>query len=275
MSERREPTVSSNPSNGDLEGRRRQRPNPRPTPSQRVEADRKASSSGFVWFTFLLTLVSMAGVAYLVWQLQLAQNTISDQSVRIIQLENKLALSDDSANQSLASVSVKMKELNAQVTTNVSEVDKLWAARNVLRTASTDQAEKIEGLEKIQKSLETVPKKLSAIEASVRKTDQSLKSQSTSIAATSQRIQEQDILLQSVREKLSTQEVAVKAATDAASKVDSLSARVDNNSAVATKLTATVNSVDKRVKTNEEAITAFDAFRRTVSRDLLQLKQPQ
>jgi chromosome segregation ATPase len=262
VSERKEPTVSSVLNSKEELADRRARASlqhrsavaaraanaPRPT----VQSN---SSSGFVWFTFLITLIAVSGAAYALWQLQVTEKVIKDQSLRIVQLENKLALSDDSATQSLASVSAKVRELNAKSVESESEVAKLWAARKVNNTAIADSENKIAALEKTITKTATLNKIVNEIKASVDE----LKSLKAALASTAQTVTEQDLLLQSVRERVANNTQSLQSLTQQQSK---------NTSAV-TK----INDIDKRVKNTEGAITSFDAFRRTVNSDLLQLKQ--
>ena len=257
MSERREPTVSSVLSSKEelMDRRTRSKQQPRaarPAPSPRAVENQ--SSSSFLWFTFLVTLLVALLAGYTFWQLQTAQNTITQQSNRISQLESKLALSDDSASQSLTTVSAKIRELNKKATKAESEIDKLWAARNVNRKAIAAHDKSIKSLQKFENKVTALDKNIKGLEKTVAGIDK-VKS---SVNSLSQSVSDQDILLQSVREKVSTQGETLK---------------IINTKVSQAATSAQVQSVDKRVKDNEEAVKSFDAFRRTVNRDLLQLKQ--
>ncbi len=106
----------------------------------------------------------------------------------------------------------------------------------------------------VKKQLATSTKKLSSLEKSLA-TVPSKKE----IDSVSQRVTEQDLLLQSLRERVSNHNDTLKSVANQASA----------SGTVAKKLPA----IEKRVSSTEEAIKSFDAFRLTVNRDLLQLKQ--
>ncbi len=252
MSERREPTVSSVLSSKEelMDRRTRSKQQPRADVTRSASSPRvveQQSSSSFLWFTFLITLQVAVAVGYTFWQLQLAQSTITQQSNRIAQLESKLALSDDSASQSFTTVSAKIRELNVKATKAESEIDKLWAARNKNRKAIAAHDKSLNDMKKTEKKVATLEKNMKEIDQ--------VKS---AVASLNQSASDQDILLQSIRERVSTQ----------AQTLTSINTKV---SAAATS--SQFQNIDKRVKENEEAVKSFDAFRRTVNRDLLQLKQ--
>lgn len=285
MNERKEPTVSSVLDGKEESAERRARVAQQlrrssgaaastTAKSQVKQQIKQGGSSGFTWFVFLITLCVGGAAAYALWQLEQTQKIMKDQRLRIVQLENKLAISDDSATQSLASVSAQVRELNSQSIQANSEVTKLWATRNVNRDgikASDEKVavldKKITGLEKetrnkvtkIEKEQKIIPalvKSIIDVEASVAE----LKSLEKSLLSTSQTVTEQDILLRAVREKVAVQSELLK----------SLGAQANKSISASNKL----KDIDKRLKETEEALTSLEAFRRTANRDLLQLKRP-
>jgi chromosome segregation ATPase len=203
----------------------------------------------------MVTLLAVAGGAYALWQLDQTQQVMKSQSVRIAQLEDKLALSDDSATQSLTSIGAKVRELNIKSVKVTTEIDKLWATRNVNRNAIAASDKKIAVIEKKQGQLT----KLKTTITDVNKKVADLLPIKTSAESTAQRVTEQDLLLQSVRERVANHSESLK----------TLSSKADAGASALSK----VNGIDKRLKSTEEAMTSIDAFRRTVNRDLLQLKQ--
>lgn len=273
-SERKEPTVSSVlHSKEDLSDRRPAASTQRvtskqaqPSPSKRPAPAPAQSSSGFVWFTFLMTLIAVSGAGYALWQLHHAQAVMDEQRLRIVKLERKLTASDDTATQTLASVGAKVRELDKKSTTMTSEIDKLWAARNVNRKAIADSGKKVEGL---QKEIKKLPAKVSNVEKKVASVDkkvagvsrsvETLKPLKETLDTTNQNIAEQELLVQSLRERVANQNEIIK----------QLSSEAKKGAAAAKQ----VKSIDTRLKNTEEAMTSIEAFRRTVNRDLLQLKQ--
>jgi len=224
-------------------------------------------SSGFTWFVFLITLCVAGAVGYALWQLDVSQKVMKDQRLRIVQLENKLAISDDSATQSLASVSAQVRELNSRAIQADSEIAKLWATRNVNRDgikSVTEQigkldketANKIIVLEKDQKAIPALAKSIKNVESSVT----ALEPLKDTLNSTTQTVTEQDILLRAVREKLAVQTELLK----------TLGAQANKGVSASNKL----KDIEKRLKETEEALTSLEAFRRTANRDLQQLKKP-
>ena len=285
MSERKEPTVSSVLDGKEELAERRARAAQQIRRSSGAAASstakssvkqqvKQGGSSGFTWFVFLMTLCVGGAAAYALWQLEQSQKIMQDQRFRIVQLENKLAISDDSATQSLASVSAQVRELNSQYIQTNSEVTKLWATRNVNRDGikAADERvavlnKKITGLEKetsnkvikIEKAQRKIPalvKSINDVEASVAE----LKALEKSLLSTSQTVAEQDILLRAVRERVAVQSELLK----------TLGAQANKGVSASNKL----KDIEKRLKETEEVLTSLEAFRRTTNRDLLQLKRP-
>lgn len=269
MSERREPTVSSvlNSSEEAIEKRTRpsQKRSASPPPTRQKPPVRTVvktqSSSGFLWFTFIVTLVAASGAAYALWQLNEAQQVMQTQSQRIAQLEDRLAVSDDSATQSLSSLSVKIKDLHSKSVVNDSEIAKLWDTRKVNLAAIASNNKKIGALETQQKPLLALKKTVGSLDKKVT----GLASLKTSLASTSQSVAEHDLLLQSVRERVG----------NTSETLQTLLPKVNANTQEVSKVKGVEQRLDKRIKGTEEAITSFEAFRRNVNRDLLQLKQPR
>jgi chromosome segregation ATPase len=285
VSERKEPTVSSVLDGKEELAERRARAAQQIRRSSGAAASstakslvkqqvKQGGSSGFTWFVFLITLCVGGAAAYALWQLEQAQKIMKDKRFRSVQLENKLAISDDSATQSLESVSAQVRELNSQSIQTNSEVTKLWATRNVNRDGikATDEKiavlgkqitglgkdtnNKITKIEKTQKKIPALVKSINDVEASVVE----LKLLEKSLLSTSQTVTEQDILLRAVRERVAVQSELLK----------TLGAQANKGVSASNKL----KDIEKRLKETEEALTSLEAFRRTANRDLLQLKRP-
>lgn len=300
MIERKEPTVSASlPTKDEAAVRRSKTARPqssaaRPSPPQKVIVQK--TSIGFISFVFILTLGALGAGGYALWQLHQTQQLISDQRLRIVELESQLALSDDSATQSLASVSAKVRELAGKSEVADSEIAKLWGTRNVNRDAIADANKKITSLDEqsaaVNKKISATDNKITAATKEQAKFEQlitqvsdktasadqaindlkssmssievnatNLATVKTSLESAEQVLAEQDILLQFVRERLSLQTDAVKALTEQAG--------------TTSEGVKTLASIEKRLKNTEEIIVSLEAFRRTANRDLQQLKQPQ
>jgi chromosome segregation ATPase len=280
VSERKEPTVSSVlDGKEELVGRRAQaaqkiRRSSAVASSAATQKSGSSGSSGFTWFVFLITLCVGGAAGYALWQLDMAQHTMQDQRLRIVQLENQLAISDDSATQSLASVSAQVRGLNSKSIQADAEIAKLWDTRNVNRDGIKATGEKITALDKKivalgKKSndkiakIETSQKKIPSLIKSINDVETSLvelKPLKDSWSSTTQTVTEQDILLRAVREKVAVQSELLK----------TLGAQTNKGVTASNKL----KNIEKRLKETEEALTSLEAFRRTANRDLLQLKRP-
>jgi len=214
------------------------------SPHTRVQSSREEQRKGgpsFAAFTFFLTLLALAATGYLFWQLQLSQQSVVDQKQRISELEKQLTVSGDTASQSLASVSVKVNMLLKKIETSVSEIDKLWAARNT----------NVSSIKKATSSLNKT-------KASLKKALADQEALKQSFSQSSQLISEQELLIQSLRERVADQRKATQ----------SLSASVKKNASTAKG----IQSFESRLKESEESLRSLEAFRRNVNRDILQLK---
>ena len=249
--ERKEPTLSS--PNSTLADKRllpsstaAKKPiNKRPVPPP-AKVFVKKEASGLLWFTFLLTLAAISVAAYGFWQSMQSQQIISDQQQRIVDLETQLVLSGDESAQSLTSLAASLKTIKKDTKLSLSEIDKLWATRNVNRKAIADSKKALEvSNDKIQKDL-------SALEVAVNKP----------VAALQQRFSEQELLIQSLRERLSDQQQTLK----------TINAQLKNN-ASQSELDRLSKELHKKIKAHDEAIQSMDKFRVAVNRDLLTLKQ--
>ena len=244
--DRKEPTLS-NPS-ANLSEKRPVSSGPKAKPATRQAAPARPQvivqkqSSGLLWITLLIALLSALAVVYTYWQLHLSQQIITQQQERIGELQDKLALSDDESTQSLTVLNANVKDLDKSVKLALSEVDKLWATRNVNRKAIGDTKKELEGrIAQVQKSVVVTEEKLNK-----------------PLSALQQRSSEQELLVQSLRERLSEQEQELSSLSSQAKKY---------------ALTKDMQSLSNKVKGHDEAIESFDKFRVSVNRDLLALKQ--
>lgn len=243
-SDRKEPTLSSststntpkrssaNPGTGNLA----QRVKPRGAPPARVVIKKEASK--ILWLTLLLALSLAAGMGYGFWQLSLTHQSLINQQQRIADLETRLELSGDESTQSLTTLTANLKAVKKDVALTLSEVDKLWATRNVNRKGISDN----------KQALENGQLSFANFEKSV---DQSVK-------LLQQRTSEQEILAQSLRERFSEQQ----------NLLENLRAQLAQSASK-----DDLAQMTKQLKAHDEAIEAIDKFRLTVNRDLLTLRQ--
>lgn len=285
--QRKEPTLSSG-SKDDLTERRRPK-RPAASPQRATTSPSQTSSgSGFIWFVFLIALAAAGAAGYSFWILQQSQQLITTQADRIASLEKKLELSGDSANQSLEGVSIRIGELTQEnkslaekVKVSESEIRKLWDTRNVNKKGIETNQQAIASLqgqkkatddlssnvEKVKKDIASANKNVSEVTQALSSLDEKVNTltplgedieQLTAKLENAEQINsEQELLLESLRERLAQQSEQQK----------QLASQQQGASS------ASLDALDQRIQQNEEAIESYEAFRRTVNRELLQLKQ--
>lgn len=266
----------------------------KPAPQQALPAK---SNNGLVFFVMLLTLAALGIAAYNVWQLQQANNTILDQQARIAELEKKLTVADDASSQSITSLAANFLALNDDVKLSLTEIDKLWATRNVNKKAISDNTEKLTAIEtqtqSTQSDLSNAGKKISALESSTKALDESIKNQVKTISEQLAKLTEQtesqtatlasvdtqvknlesgnqdlERLAQNLKTQTSQQEITLQSLRER------VAAGLSNTNAPPSAATTNqINQLAAQVRENQEAVRAIDAFRITVNRELLLLKQ--
>jgi len=219
-----------------------------------------------------------------------------DQQVRIVELEQKLTLTGDSSSQSITSLAANFSTLSDDVKLSLTEIDKLWATRNVNKDAITANAEKLSKVEKTaqsaQGSLTNANQKITALETASKTLGESVQSQVkvvadqlaslteqaqaqtgqlSSIEAQAKRLAadnaELERLAQTLKTQTSQQEITLQSLRER------VAAGLSSNAQPAASTTQQLNQLSAQVRENQEAISAIDAFRITVNRELLLLKQ--
>jgi len=248
--ERREPTFSSSPSavsETDEPAVRRappperaERERPRREPEVQVV---KSGGSGLAVFALLVALGAGGVAGYFGWQLMQSQKHLVDAQARITDLENRLNITSDESSQSLTQVDAKLKWAD-------SEIRKLWGVSNdINRKAIAANTENINGLTKDL--------------AAVKKTANDAK---TASADLQKQVSASKSAVDSSVAKLDS---AVNGLAEQRKRLQDLTEQLDRTEAQL----ASLRALEQKVRTNEEAIAAIDAYRRTLNRDLLQIKQ--
>lgn len=257
MVERKEPTLSGigavNPDHDDLQAlrpkqdqqsRAQTKPQPKPQSAPLPAARVVAKSSPLIPFALLLALTGLGLAGFVYWQLTLSQQQLVLADARLTELEKRLELSDDESTQSVTAIRAKLKWAD-------SEIRKLWGVSHD-RNRKAIAANK-DMVAKLEKSL-----------ASVKSTSTAAKQLADSQAASLKALQTESKTLASQ---------SAKAAADADAAQKQLRTLVDKADRIDRELSELKNSLLSRVRTNEEAIEAIDAYRVKLNRDLLQLKQ--
>ncbi|WP_086931008.1 hypothetical protein [Agarilytica rhodophyticola] len=245
MSERREPTISSYSPSKEDSPRQANMGNQRARPAQRSSAHSPAAKpvaakSTMAVFAFLIALVACCAAGYLYWQLMEAQKRqiISDQ--RIADLEGKFELSGDESEISTQAMQAKLKWAD-------SEIRKLWGVSHDTNRKAIEVNKK-----NIASALKTAKAASSSVDAKVQKATKDI---IADLKLVSDLVDAQQSSLTTIEDDNAA---IVKQAQLINDKLNSLE--------------TSKKEFERRIKTNEQAIEAIDAFRRNVNQQLLQLK---
>lgn len=197
----------------------------------------------------LLALIGicLAGFAY--WQLMQVQQKAVLTEQRIVELEQRLALSDDEASQSVTTLQTNLRETRQQLAAAESEIRKLWDARNANRTAIGENTNQIAAAAKAAQAAGAAAAEAKKLAQAQEAT---LKTLSTNLA-----LQTEQVGL--LNDAVNVQKKQVQAASDKATSAD-------------TQIKQLKTDLGARVKRNEDAIQAIDAYRVSVNRDLTDIK---
>lgn len=194
----------------------------------------------------LALVIAVAGVGgggYLAWQLTESQKALVGAEQRIAGLEARLDLNSDQSSQTVDEIQDKLQWAD-------SEIRKLWGV------SQDTNRKKITANED---ALVVLKKQLSAVE----KTAAGANASATSVKRE----------LQAQLDKLTTQLTQANAAMaklkSSADQLESLSIDVQR----VTQQLPGLRDLASRVKNNEEAVAAIDAYRRNTNNDILQLKR--
>jgi methyl-accepting chemotaxis protein len=200
-------------------------------------------SSKLAPFAFLLAItgLGLAGFAY--WQLLEAQKDTQAAVARIADLEERLEMTGDESEASMAAVQAKLKWAD-------SEIRKLWGVS--YDTNRKAIAENKTAIAAVNNQVSAVKKQVSAVENKLNASLNDVRSDVKKVSSTIDSLQAKLNEAEQARLQLQkqTQEVA-----------DAMRQLREQQSAL-----------QGRVRTNEQAIEAIDTFRRSVNRDILELK---
>jgi chromosome segregation ATPase len=257
VQERREPTISTiRPERDEIashQNRLSKRPQDGPVRPPVPPGSRPAPAkrSSLAVFAFLLALVGIGTATFSVWQLRLAQQSLTSAGDRIAELEARLNLTNTESDQSVTKIHEKLNWADT-------EIRKLWGvAYDTNRKAI--QANKTQ-LDSARTQLNSVDKVAKTAAADVKKANALAGSQQTALVSLRTQSSEQQLVLSRVSEEIDALEQQLGTAIDKAAKLEN-------------QLSKLQNSLSPRVTGNEEAIKAIDAFRRTANSDIQQLKE--
>jgi cytoskeletal protein RodZ len=256
--ERREPTLSTGAISEPTESvTRRQQPHAQdhdedlpPARPTRKPAPQSApayvaaapSSSSLPAIALAIALVAAGGAGFLGWQLFQAQAMLQQADTRIQGLEQQLSLTSEESSASVVTLQSNLKKLDAEVRriAGLVETNRKAIAANtekttaVARDAANAQKLGTDAKAGINSLKQEVAANKTVADAAAAKID----GMSTSVSQQTQGVQ-------NLKEELDKMQLEMTA-------LDSLAARM---------------------RTNEEAISAIDDFRRSTNREILQIKQ--
>lgn len=243
MTERVEPTLTSKVDIDEPErplGKARaMKPNSRPTPvSQRVVEVK----SPLAPLALTASVIALGFAGLLFWQvneIDTERKALADKlqsaEQRVLSLEEKLTVTGDESEQSLASLGAQVKTLGDDVKENVSEIKKLWGV-------AYDRNRK--AIEQTNNQVATLEKSLASLKSTLEKDRKSLQAELADVKG----------------------ELAVMSEVQ-----ESQQAVLSQSRNFASDLKTLRSDLTRRVQANEEAIKAIDAFRLQVNRQLLQM----
>jgi chromosome segregation ATPase len=244
--ERREPTLSSSSTpipDRDETPVRRAATESRARPSPNYPPPSTSSTSPLAIIALLIALGGVGLGGYFGWQLTQAQTQLAAADARILELENRLSASSDESSQSLTQVDAKLRWAD-------SEIRKLWGvAHDTNRKAIAANTEKIGEL---SKDMAAVKKDTAAAKTAASGLQSQLASSKTAM----------DAAIAKVDGAVSNTAALSKRLQDLTEQLDRTEAQL-----------ASLRGIEQKVRTNEEAIAAIDAYRRTINRDILAIKQ--
>ena len=221
------------------EGARERPVNARPRRTPAAAAQPPSGSNTLVVVALLLALVGLGGSGYLGWQFYIAEQELVQSQARITDLEGRLDVTYDESVDSIEAVQAKLQWADA-------EIRKLWGvSHDTNRGNITSNREQIAALKKdlssVRDDASASRSAVDGLDSSLAKVQASVTQMETSLGDAEGQQQQQ---LQNVQEQL-----------------DQLSDRITQ-----------VSGLASRIETNEEAIAAIDAYRRSINRDLMALK---
>jgi len=244
VQDRKEPTFSSiKPERDEIathqhSGQKRPANGGGARPANRPAASRPEPSSGspLTAIALVVAIVAVGVAGYAVWQLQSAQDYMAKAEDRIVELVGRLNLTNDESDQSVSAIHEKLEWAD-------SELRKLWGVSNDTNhkaiAANKDMAAQAASNAKAAKD-----------------TSDGLK---TAVSSASAKVNEQQLIISQLSEDLAQAQRQLKQVGETATNLESQVGKLGD--------------LQSRVKTNEEAIQAIDAFRRSANADIQALKQ--
>lgn len=252
--ERREPTFSTSNLNDPTEAAPRRSqvppaskddtsaPRRHPTATSAAPTVAQAPSSSLPAIALVVALLAAAGAGFLGWQLFQAQAQIKLADGRIQTLEQQLNLTSNESSASLVALQANLKKLDSELRTSVANVE---ANRKAIASALDKIAAVGRDAAAGKKEANDAKSGLNALKQDVETNKSLADASAAKIDTAGTSIAQQQQALQNLKESLAKLELEL----------------VD------------LDSLTRRTKANEDAISAIDDYRRTTNREILQIKQ--
>lgn len=238
--ERKEPTLSSGPSNDrDEPVRRISGGYDEPRLARGPVNYAPASSGPLPAIALVVGLAGVAGAGFLGWKFMEAQEMLVKDAARISQLESQLNLTSSESTQSVTALGINLQKLDG-------EVKKLWDAS---RKSTSDYTDRVNG---VNKNLENAKGEINNLKADLGSVKQDVLVHKATLDELPPRFEATEKAIAEQKKRVQDVSASVSAMLNQVKSAEGLAARI----------TAT-----------EEAIDAIDDNRRTINRDLSQIKQ--
>jgi len=187
----------------------------------------------------VIALIGVVGAGFLGWMLTETQAKLEKDAARIAQLESQLDVTSTNSTQSVGALQINLQKVD-------SDLKKL---QEVVRKLTSDHENRLAAL---GKNLDGAKSEINTLKSDTNSLKQDSLSHKASLDDVAQRFDSLDKNLAEQRKKIA----------DVAASVSAMLNQVKSAEGLAARITKT-----------EEAIDAIDDNRRTINRDLLQIKQ--
>lgn len=224
--------------------------------SGRSDAPRQSNFNGVLVFVIVLMAIMMGVGGFALWEVQqeLEQSNrlLAQSQDKIRELDNRLSDTGDTASQ-------KFKSMEAQIETNVSEIDKLWGVSYRTNRPNIEQNKRT--LEQVSKQMATLDKELAGRVATLQKdfdklskdmieTRQNILTDNeemvTQVAIVRGQIQDQNVQVEGNRRKLSALEQDMGKVQEAIDVIDRYRQQINQR----------LVELQSQIRANETAATA-------------------
>lgn len=182
----------------------------------------------------------LAWAGFLQWQLVQAQADLGAWQLRVADLEKRLSVTDESANQSVASLQVKLKDTDDAVTK--------------LRDDSFKRAKA--ALDQHTTQLAAIDQTLKATQGTAGKLEKSVDDQQKVLDSAKAQLDKLAPTVEATKRKNDEQQVAIDALTEKGSTA-----------------AANIEKLNVRMSTNEEWVQSINNFRKQTNREIVDIKQ--